>query len=97
MVIALSGFFISCATPAVSRPTIAMRRDSSASCAGFEPFRRGRPQLRADLIEHITQLAKLLVVSQIERGAEIAAAEPRQAAANHVHRPQHQLRQQHRR
>ena len=63
----------------------------------LESFRRGRAQLRADLIEHVTELAKLLVVAQIERGAEIAAAQPRQAAADHVHRPQHQLREQHRR
>ena len=30
IVMALSGFFISCATPAVRRPTIAMRRESSS-------------------------------------------------------------------
>ena len=60
------------------------------------PCRRRRAQLRADLIEDVAQLAKLRVVAQIERGAEIAAAEARQAAADHVHRPQHELREQHR-
>ena len=63
----------------------------------LDALRRRRPQLRADLIEHIAQLAELRVVAQIERGAEVAAAEPRQAAADHVHRPQHELREQHRR
>ena len=56
-------------------PTIAMRRDSFRQLGRLQSFRLRRPQLRADLVEHITQLAKLLVVSQIERRAKIAAAQ----------------------
>ena len=62
----------------------------------LDALRRRRAQLRADLIEDVAELAELLVVAQIERRAEIAAAQARQAAADHVHRPQHELREQHR-
>ena len=96
MVIALSGFFISCATPAVSRPTIAIRRDSSTSCAGFRPS--GTAARSCALTWSNTSPSSRNSASS--RRSSVAPrsprAEPRQAAANHVHRPQHDLREQHR-
>ena len=53
-------------------------------------------QLRADRVEERAELAELVVLIEIELHAELAASEARQAAADHVNRPQQQLRQQHR-
>ena len=61
----------------------------------LDALRRRRAQLRADLVEHVTQLAELRVVPEIEPGAQVAAAEARQAAADYVHRLQHDLGEQH--
>ena len=72
---------------------MAMRRDSSASCARLMPCRRRRRSCA--LTWSKTSPSPELLVVEIERRAEIAAAKARQAAADHVDRPQHDLRQQH--
>ena len=50
-------------------------------------------QLRADGVEERAELAELVVLLEIEPDAELAAAEPRQPAPDHVNRPQEQLRE----
>ena len=59
------------------------------------PSVRDRGQLRADRVERAPEVAEL-VAGQIERDVELAAAQPGQAALDHVDRPQHPLRQQRR-
>ena len=49
-------------------------------------------QLRAHRVEERAELAELVVLIEVEPHAELAAAEPRQPAADHVDRPQQQLR-----
>ena len=53
-------------------------------------------QLGADGIEKRAELAELVVLSQVEAHAQFAPSKAGQPAANHVNRPQQQLRQQHR-
>ena len=61
----------------------------------FWPIADGLLQLRRHLIEHVAQIAELLV-AQTERLAELPASQPGQAAGNHVNRPEHHLREEHR-
>ena len=48
------------------------------------------------VLKNDAELAELVARRQVERDAELALAEARQAAADHVNRPQQQLRQQRR-
>ena len=50
-------------------------------------------ELLADGVEEVAQLAELVARRQIERHAELALAETRQAAAQDVNRPQQELRE----
>ena len=66
---------------------------------GWRPARHLRTigrELRADGVEERAELAELLVLLQVEPHAELAAAEPGQAAADDVNRPEQQLREGHR-
>src|SRR5262249_19720825 len=53
-------------------------------------------QLLADRVEEGAELAEFVVFAEVHLDAELAAPEPRQAAANQVNRTQQQLREQHR-
>ena len=53
-------------------------------------------ELLAHRVEEGAELAELVLLRQIEMDAEFSLTEPRQAAADHVNRPQQQLRQQRR-
>ena len=52
---------------------------------------------RGDGLEGIAEVAELRVARQIDVDVELAAAESREAAPDHVDRPEHDLREQHRR
>ena len=51
-------------------------------------------QLLADGVEERAQVTELVVLIEVERDAELPFPEPRQSAADHVDRPQEQLREQ---
>ena len=68
-------------------------RSVPADGSGFVAHRR---ELRADGFERAAEVAELLA-RQVERDVELAASEPRQAALDHVDRPQHPLRKERRR
>ena len=59
----------------------------------LRPVRR---QLLAHLVEEGAELAELVPLAEVQPHAELAAPEAREAAANHVDRPEQQLREQHR-
>ena len=53
-------------------------------------------QLFADGVEERAELAELVVLVEVQLHAELAAPQARQTAADHVNRPEQQLREQHR-